>query len=108
MGKMSEKKKGPSKGRRKFIKIFLLVVLACLLVAGSFFLMVFYLQSKDPFHGVATEILTVGMFDDGTYYISKAKEDIKFAVDSADVSYRLEDKNGKEVPSRIIKKNGTN
>ena len=108
MGKMSEKKKGPSKGRRKFIKIFLLVVLACLLVAGSFFLMVFYLQSKDPFHGVATEILTVGMFDDGTYYISKAKEDIKFAVDSAAVSYRLEDKNGKEVPSRIIKKNGKN
>ena len=93
----------------KFKKIILLISLIVALFVASFVGVFVYLNSKDAFKEQNNAVISVGIFDDGSYYISKAPDDIKFAVKGNDKnSYKLVDSNKKEVKSSIVNKNGKN
>lgn len=96
------------KRTRKIGKILIfivaLLILACSTAGGVYL----YLKTTNERDSVATATY-IGMFEDGTYYIPKAKKDIRFQIESEDVSsYQIKDKDGNDVATKIAKKNGKN
>lgn len=106
--KITNEKKKLNKG--KILKRCLLVVLAFFLLFGTKTLVFNYFNNKNPLQEKNNKaVVSIGIFDDGTYFLSKAKPDIKFAIDSNDVnSYKLTDSNNKVVKSKIVKEKGKN
>lgn len=102
------KKVNGVKRTKKVGKILLFVVVLLLLAsltAGGVYL---YLKAADERDSIATATY-IGMFEDGTYYIPKAKKNIRFQIESEDVaSYKLTDKDNHVVETKIVKKNGQN
>lgn len=103
---MKRKKRSKKIFKAKYI---ILPIAIILIISASFFGMVLYLRMTDPFYEVSKEVLTIGMFDEENYYISKASPDIKFPIKSKKKSsYELLDQDKKEVESKIITQNGKN
>ncbi len=108
--KKRKKEKKEEKQKKKIIKIIGIIILGVFLLLGSFFGVFTYLKNKDPFKNTKNKtIISLGIFDDGTYYISKASSNIKFAIKGNNPSsYKLSGKNNEKVESTIIKENGKN
>ena len=106
------KKVKPRKdGNKKFskLKLLIFVLLGICLVLGTSIGVFFFLKSRDPFFHVPSEVLNVGVFEDGSYYIRNASSDIRFMVQSNKKdSYQLTDQDGKKVPSKIVTEHGKN
>lgn len=91
----------------KIVVFLLLIFILCIVSACTVF---FFLKNKNPFQKEKNhQIISIGVFDDGTYYISKAKHNIKFPITgNKSDSYKLVDQNDKVVPSKIVQSNGKN
>ena len=87
----------------KIIGFILLLIILMATVTSGVFLFLKKINEKETF----AESLYVRILEDGTYYISKAKKDITFEIDSSDnPSYKLYDKNNNTVNNHVIEKNG--
>ena len=87
----------------KIIGFILLLIILMSTVTSGVFLFLKKINEKETF----AESLYVRILEDGTYYISKAKKDITFEIDSSDnPSYKLYDKNNNTVNNHVIEKNG--
>ena len=87
----------------KIIGFILLLIILMATVTSGVFLFLKKINEKETF----AESLYVRILEDGTYYISKAKKDITFEIDSTDnPSYKLYDKNNNTVNNHVIEKNG--
>lgn len=107
---MKKKNKKKDKKNYKGLKIISLIVLGIFLLFASFFGVFTYLKNKDPFSNQKNKsIVSIGVFDDGTYYIPKARDDISFAIKGNNPSsYQLKGKNDEKIETKIIKQNGKN
>ena len=82
--------------------ILILVVLAGAVTFGVYFALKSSHERED-----IDNLTYVGILEDGTYYIPKARKDIRFPVDSLDTnSYILTNENNENVESSIVETNG--
>lgn len=107
MEKDKENKNEVKKTRRvgKILLFILALLLLASLVSGGVYI---YLKTTNERDSVSSATY-IGMFEDGTYYIPKAKKNIRFQIESEDISsYKLTDKNNNRVETKIAKKAGQN
>lgn len=96
------------KNEVKFGKILAFVILLSILVVATTVGVYSFLKYTNARDTVATATY-VGKFEDGTYYIPKARKDIRFQIENNDAdSYRLTEKNGNVIESQIVQKDGKN
>lgn len=103
-------KKRKQKNKKTIIKVVSLGIIIILLLITSMTFVFNYLSNKDPFQDKKNKsVISIGIYDDGTYFISKADKNIKFPIKSSDSkSYKLTNSDNKVVKSKIVKEHGKN
>lgn len=105
-GKEKVKQETKNSKTKKVIKIigFILgLILLAGLVTGGVFLFLKNSHDREDINNLTY----VGVLEDGTYYIPKAKKDIRFPIDSLDINaYVLTNASGENVESKIVEKDG--
>lgn len=103
-------KKKKQKAKKTIVKVVSLVILIILLLLTSMTLVFNYFSNKNPFQDKKNKsVISIGIYDDGTYFIPKADKNIKFPIKSSDVkSYKLTTNDNKVVKSKIVKEHGKN
>lgn len=106
----NEKAKIRVMNKKKIVKVGSLIVVIILLLITTMTLVFNYLSNKDPFQDKKNRsVVSIGIYDYGTYFISKAEKDIKFPIKSNDTkSYKLTTSNNKTVKSKIVKEHEKN
>lgn len=91
--------------KRKVIKIILFILFLLVLAVSVSSGVYFYLKNTNERDSVL-QTAYLGILEDGTYYIPKARKDIRFQIDSLDTnSYNLIDKNNNKVETKIVESN---
>lgn len=103
-------KKKKQKAKKTIVKVVSLVILIILLLLTSMTLVFNYFSNKNPFQDKKNKsVISIGIYDDGTYFIPKADKNIKFPIKSSDVkSYKLTTNDNKVVKSKIVKEHEKN
>ena len=93
------------KKRTNKILIFVIIILSLALIAGisvGTFLILKSSYDRDT----VNSLTYIGILEDGTYYIAKAKNNIRFQIDTTDEnSYTLKDSKGNAVETTIKEEN---
>lgn len=96
-----------NKGNKtKIIKIVFFILLLIVMAVGIFTGVFLYLKSKKTESIPASSALYYAIFEDGTYYIPKAEQNVKFEIseENAD-SYKLTNSGGENIETSIIEYN---
>lgn len=105
----NEKDKNIQKNKT-IIKVVSLIAIIIILLITSMTIVFNYLNNRNLFQDKKNKfVVSIGIYDDGTYFISKADKDIKFPIKSGDSkSYKLTTSDNKIVKSKIVKEHGKN
>lgn len=105
--KTKKVKKGKTNPQNKKIYKIILFILFLIILATSVSSGVYFYLKNQNARDTVSQTTYLGILEDGTYYIPKARKDIRFQIDSLDTnSYNLTDKNNNKVETTIIEKNG--
>lgn len=93
---------------KNIVKIIIFIILLLLLMIGVSSGVYIFLKENNKRDNVS-ENMYVGVLEDGTYYIAKAKKNIRFQINDSDTNkYKLTDQNNNVVESQVIQKDNKN